>query len=235
MHTGGLVAKIDEHLNGLWYWLVNGCTWRALPDCFGNWFTVFQYFNRLSHAGFFDWLHERLILGADEEVVYPDSTHAKVHQHANGGRGHEDKAVGPSRGGLNTKIHAVSDALMRLAAKIRLTPGNVSDHTIAPALTGALRDCAVVEDKGYDSRKNRSALRAQGCEPCIPSRRNTKAPEPYDQKLYRSRHCIENFFQRIKVYRRVATRYEKTCRMDLAAILLAVSATYEKFGLWNPL
>lgn len=168
-------------------------------------------------------------------MAYPDSTHTKVHQHANGGRGQKAEAIGSSRGGLNTKIHAVSDALLRLAAKIRLTPGNVSDHTVAPELTGELSDCAVVEDKGYDSRKNRAALRAQGCEPCIPSRRTTKNPEPYDEQLYRSRHCIENFFQRIKVFRRVATRYEKTCRMYLAAILIAVSATYEKFNLWNPL
>jgi transposase len=205
-----------------------------LPDCFGNWFTVFAYFNRLSHAGFFDWLHERLILGADEEAVFADSTHTKVHQHANGATERAAQAVGTSRGGLNTKIHAVSDALMRLAAKIRLTPGNVSDFTAAPELTGELRDCAVVEDKGYDSRQNRDTLRAQGCEPCIPSRSHNKAPEPYDNHLYRSRHCIENFFQRIKVFRRVATRYEKTCRMYLAAILLAVSATYEQFGLWEP-
>ena len=235
MPTGGRKSALDTHLNGLWYLLLNGCAWRALPDDFGSWFTVYQYFNRLSLGGFFDWLHEQLLLGKDAEVVCEDSTHCKVHQHANGAKDRAGEAVGRSRGGLNTKIHAVCDALLRLAAKLVLTGGHVSDHTAAPALTATLHDCAVLGDKGYDSRKHRAELRRRGCEPCIPSRRNTRAPEPYDESLYRARHCIENLFQRIKVFRRVATRYEKTKRMFLALLLCCVAATYEKYQLWGPM
>lgn len=235
MQTGGRRASLDEPLNALWYLLVNGCSWRALPDEFGPWFTVFQYFNRLSRGGFFDWLHERLIPGNHAEVVFVDSTHSKAHQHSRGVLDRARAAVGSSRGGLNTKIHAACDALLRLATKIVLTAGNVSDHTAAPELTGSLRDCAVVEDKGYDSKKNRDQLRSQGCEPCIPSRKNRKNPEPYDELLYRSRHCIGNLFQRLKVFRRVATRFEKTSRMFLAMVLISLSATYEKFNLWSPM
>jgi len=235
VHTGGRRATLDEHLNALWYLARNGCAWRALPAEFGNWFTIFQYFNRLSTDGFFDWLHDRLLLGAHEEVAFVDSTHCKVHQHANGAKDRAAEAVGTSRGGLNTKIHAACDALLRLCTPMVLTPGNVSDYTAAPEVSGGLRDCAVVEDKVYDSKENRRRLRAQGCEPCIPSRKNTKEPEPYDEHLYRSRHCIENLFQRIKAFRRVATRYEKTKRMFLAMLVFSVSATYEQFGLWNPM
>lgn len=235
MPTGGRRANLDEHLNALCYFLRNGGAWRALPGEFGNWFTIFQYFNRLSLAGFFDWLHEKLLLGDEAEVVFEDSTHCKVHQHANGSKDRAAEAVGRSRGGLNTKIHAVCDTLMRLAAKLILTGGNVSDHTAAPELTAELHDCVVGADKGYDSGKHRKDLRSRGCEPCIPSRSNVKDPEPYDEMLYRARHCIENFFQRLKVYRRVATRYEKTARMFLALTLCAVAATYEQFSLWGPM
>jgi transposase len=101
------------------------------------------------------------------------------------------------------------------------------------ALTADLHDCVVTGDKGFDSRQHRNDLRSRGCEPCIPSRKNTKCPEPYDETLYRARHCIENLFQRLKVYRRVATRYEKTSRMFLALVLCSVAATYNQFSLWG--
>lgn len=164
-----------------------------------------------------------------------DSTHCKVHQHANGAKDRHCEAVGTSRGGLNTKVHAACDALLRLCTKIVLTAGNISDFTAAPDVTEALVDCVVVGDKGYDSKRNREQLRSQGCDPCIPSRKNTKVPEQYNENLYKARHCIENLFQRIKVFRRVATRYEKTKRMFLAMIVFSVSAIYERDGLWDPM
>lgn len=135
---------------------------------------MFQFFNRLSLAGFFDFLHERLVCGNEAEAVFFDSTHCKVHQHANGMNGAEDQAIGKSRGGLNTKIHAAADVLGRLAAKLILTPGNVSDHTAAPELTKDLKNTAAVADKGYDKKALREALRSQGCEPCIPCRSHVK-------------------------------------------------------------
>ena len=235
MHTGGRTSALDEHLNALWYMTLNGPAWRALPSLFGKSGTIYQYFNRLSLAGFFEFLEQKLICGNEAEAVFQDSTHHKVHQHANGCGRAEAKAIGKSRGGLNTKLHMVTDVLGRLAGKIILTPGNVSDHTAGPELTETLRDTAAVGDKGYDSKKYRNQLRRQGCEPCIPARSNVKNPDPYDERLYRTRHCIENKFQRIKVFRRVASRYEKTKRMFYMFVIVALSATYEKDNLWPPM
>ncbi len=223
---------MDAHLDALWYVLRNGIAWRALPPQFGKWFTVFQFFNRLSRAGFAGFLEKLQVCAQGAEVHYFDSTHCKVHQHAHGGGSPRKRAVGSSRGGLNTKIHMVVDARGRLTAPFLLTAGNISDHTAAPELTGTLRDSAAVADKGYESKAFRDRLRAQGCEPCIPARSNVKQPEPYDKELYRSRHCIENAFQRIKVFRRVATRYEKTDRMFTLFITVALSAICEKDRLW---
>ena len=215
--------------------MLNGPAWRALPDEFGKWGTIYQFLNRLSLSGFFDFLEKRLVCGNQSEAVFYDSTHHKVHQHANGPQGVEDKAVGTSRGGRNTKVHMVVDAMGRLAARIVLTAGNVSDHKAAPLLTAGLKDTAAVADKGYDSKKHRNQLRSQGCEPCIPSRSHVKKPEPYDKALYRTRHCIENKFQRIKVFRRVVSRYEKTARMFRMFLISSISATYEKDCLWLPM
>lgn len=214
---------------------LNAPAWRALPSEFGKWGTIYQFLNRLSLSGFFDFLEQRLICGNQSEAVFYDSTHHKVHQHANGSKGVEDKAVGTSRGGPNTKVHMAVDALGRLAAKMILTAGNVSDHKAAPELTSSLKDTAAVADKGYDSKKHRNQLRSQGCEPCIPARRNVKKPESYDRILYRTRHCVENKFQRIKVFRRVASRFEKTTRMFRMFLIFSISATYTKDGLWPPM
>lgn len=235
MHTGGRRSDWNEHLNGFWYVLLNGGAWRALPGDFGHWFTVYQFFNRLSHAGFFDFLEGKMICGNEAEAVFYDSTHIKVHQHSNGPGAPEDKAVGKSRGGLNTKLHLAVDILGRLAARLVLTPGNVSDHTAAPELTGELRDVAGVADKGYDSKAHRDQRRNQNCEPCIPARKNVKNPEPYDAELYKSRHAIENKFQRLKVFRRVSARFEKTRRMFFMFVIVAISVTYEKDSLWPPM
>ena len=229
------MPALDEHLNGLWYVLRSGAAWRALPDVFGKWGAIHQYFNRLSHAGFFDWLHEKLVLGSDAEVVFGDSTCCKVHQHASGGQGHKQECIGKTRGGLNTKVHAVCDGLLRLAAKLVITAGNVSDFPAAPQLHASLRNCVVVEDKGFDSKAVRADLRSRGCEPCIPSRKNTRRPEPYNEYLYKARHCIENLFQKMKRFRRIATRYEKTSRMFIAMLLVSVSAIYERNGFLQPM
>ena len=71
--------------------------------------------------------------------------------------------------------------------------------------------------------------------PASRARSNVKNPESYDEVLYKTRHCIENKFQRLKVFRRVANRYEKTKRMFFMFIIVALSATYEKDGLWAPM
>lgn len=119
MHTVGRVAATDEHLNALWYLLRNGCAWRALPSEFGPWPAIHQFFNRLSKEGYFEFLQGQLIVGQDAEAVFMDSTHGKVHQHANGPGSPDDQAIGKSPGGLNSKIHLIVDGLGRLAAPLQ--------------------------------------------------------------------------------------------------------------------
>ena len=171
-----------------------------------------------------------MIIGDTSEAVFIDSTHCKVHQHSNGPGTPGEQAIGKSRGGLNTKIHMVVDVMGRLAAAMEITPGNTSDIAVAPDLLENLEDVAVAGDKGYDSRELRDTLRAQDCEPCIPARKNVKNPEPYDAALYRTRHVVENVFQRLKIYKRVASRFEKTKRMFFAFVCVVMAAIYRRNG-----
>jgi transposase len=83
----------------------------------------------------------------------------------------------------------------------------------------------LIADKGYDSDDFREALKARGTEPCIPPRRNRKAPRDYDKALYRKRHKIENLFAKLKDWRRIATRYDR-CAHAFSAICIAAAVAF---------
>ena len=197
-----------------------------MPSEFGPWPAIHQFFNRLSKDDYFEFLEDELISAHAAEAVFMDSTHCKVHQHSNGPGSPEDQAIGKSRGGLNTKIHLLVDVLGRLAAPIEVTSGNVSDITVAPVLLEDVEDTAVVGDKGYDANHLRHFLAARGTVAVIPSTTTRKAAIPHDAARYKLRNVIERTFCRIKDFRGIATRYDKTARNFLAAVCLVSAITY---------
>jgi transposase len=102
-----------------------------------------------------------------------------------------------------------------------LAGGEVSDYQPAPQLLEGKFGRWVIADRGYDGDRIISLIEEQGSEPVIPPRRNRHAARAYDREIYKQRHEIEFFFNRIKQYRRVATRYGKTARNYLAMIHIA--------------
>jgi len=79
----------------------------------------------------------------------------------------------------------------------------------------------VIADKGYDSRVVVEVITARGGEAVIPSRKNRIEQRDYDRDRYKDRNLVERFWNRMKHYRRVATRYEKTARNFLAFVQVA--------------
>jgi transposase len=67
----------------------------------------------------------------------------------------------------------------------------------------------------------RKRLEEKGCIPVIPPKSNRKNPSDYDKDVYKSRHLMENFFAKLKQYRAIATRYDKTSQNFLGAIYMA--------------
>lgn len=103
-----------------------------------------------------------------------------------------------------------------------VTPGHDSDVAQAPALLDGLGAVgAVVADKGYDADWLVAQIEATRAEAVIPPRRNRLQPRSYDTNLYADRNKVERLFSRLKQYRRVATRYEKTARNYLAFVHVA--------------
>ncbi len=120
---------------------------------------------------------------------------------------------------MSTKIHALVDARGN-PVRWRLTAGQVADITQAAVLLQGLQAQAVLGDRGYDADALLDALRAQGAAAVIPSKRNRLVQRDFDRHLYRDRNLIERFFNRIKQFRRIATRYEKLPRNDLSFLNL---------------
>ncbi|MFE8647284.1 IS5 family transposase [Sphingomonas sp. NCPPB 2930] len=138
-----------------------------------------------------------------------------------GGGGPHTQAIGRSRGGLSTKIHATVDALGNPTG-FHLTPGQAHDLEGADALLADTPAQTVIADKAYDAQARLVApLLERGKSVVIPSRATNKHPREHDRHLYKARHLIENFFARLKQYRAIATRYDKTARNFLGAIHLA--------------
>ena len=131
----------------------------------------------------------------------------------------EDQAIGRSRGGLTTKIHAVVDALGNPVA-LTLTPGQAADITQAEPLLDEVGPEAVIADKGYDSDALVETLEERGITPVIPPKANRKEPRETDFALYCERNLIERFFNKLKQYRGIATRYDKLANTFLAGVML---------------
>lgn len=135
-------------------------------------------------------------------------------------RGAEAQCIGRSRGGLTTKVHAIVDALGN-PVHVHVTPGNVADVSEASRLIDAARGENFIADKGYDADFVVAQAAAKGMKVVIPPKSNRKNPRPTDFHRYKERHLVENFFCKLKHFRRVATRYEKTALNFLGFLLLA--------------
>lgn len=104
---------------------------------------------------------------------------------------------------------------------VHLTPGNVHDVSEAPILIEHSKGKNFIGDKGYDSNAVLEAVEKKGMTAVIPSKANRTIQRAIDRHLYKERHLVENFFCKIKRYRRVATRYEKIAANFLGFVLFA--------------
>lgn len=123
---------------------------------------------------------------------------------------------------MSSKIHAAVDALGN-PVRLIVTPGQASEYGQAAHLLEGFEADYVLADKGYDSDQFVAAVVASGATAVIPSRRNRKEPREYDRELYKERNLVERFFQKLKQFRRIATRYEKLKRNYQAMLDLACS------------
>jgi len=121
---------------------------------------------------------------------------------------------------LTTKIHALVDALGN-PLRVQVTPAQWADSAQALPLLTEFTVQAVIADKAYDTNNILHALISQDIQAVIPPKTNRIDQRQYDENLYKDRNKVERFFNLLKGYRRIATRYDKTASSFLAFIHLA--------------
>ena len=110
--------------------------------------------------------------------------------------------------------------------RVRLTAGQRPEATQAHALVEGLAAGWVIADTAFDSDPFRARLAEQGTGAVIPANRSRSKPIAHDEPLYKERHLVECFIGKIKRFRRIATRYEKTARNFLAMIHIACAMVW---------
>ena len=210
--------KLRRFLEAVFYITKSGSQWRMLPCHYGNWRTVHKRFKRWNEKEIWKNLMENFI-EADLEYVMIDSTIIRANACAAGYeiKGNVQEALGRSKGGFTTKIHALVDALGN-PLKFILTVGQRNDITQAEKLTKGFTDTIIIGDKGYDSDRFVRVMKDQGNDVVIPPRSNRKYPREYDEHLYEDRNLVERFFSKIKWYRRIASRFDKCAKTFLGFI-----------------
>lgn len=133
-----------------------------------------------------------------------------------------DQALGRSRGGLTTKIHALVEGLGHVA-RWQLTAGQMADITQAAGLLEGIGTQTVAADKAYDADALIGLITRNGAEAVIPPRANRLLQRPYNVHLYKHRNLIERWFCRVKHFRRIATRYDKLASRYSAFIAIVAA------------
>jgi transposase len=130
-------------------------------------------------------------------------------------RGTSAQGLGRSRGGFSSKLHASTDGLGN-PLRLRVTGGERHDITQAVALVEGYAAEAVLADKAYDANSFIEWLAQRDIEIVIPPRKHRKQGREYDEHRYGERHLVECFFNKLKRFRRIFTRYDKLLRNYLS-------------------
>lgn len=211
------IDRLRNFIEAVCYMSRSGCSWRLLPTDYGNWRTIHKRFKSWSKRAVWQKLFEFAQKDPDMELIMIDSTIVRAHACAAGyGWDSQSKeSLGRSKGGFTTKIHTLVDAL-GLPLRFILTPGQRNDITQAKPLCKGIYDAMVNGDKAYDCDDFVESLLNQRCTPNIPPRSNRKRPRSYDAYIYKERHQIECFFGKIKHFRRIFSRYDKSAHSYLS-------------------
>ncbi|MFC4173394.1 IS5 family transposase [Microvirga sp. GCM10011540] len=215
----------------------NGAKWRSVPVELGPWWRAAQTFIRWARLG----VWERLLNLVQERgiqlgMTFLDGTSVRAHQKAAGARRKggsqaqrdDREALGRSRGGYGTKACVIADGLGRAIA-FRIAPGQAHELPDAIPLLDSLPDVPawVVADRGYSSHSFREHIWSIGAKPAIPAKSN-EAPVACPDWIYNNRNVVERLWARLKEWRAVATRYEKTASSFMGILCLAAALDWLK-------
>ncbi|YCI06467.1 IS5 family transposase (plasmid) [Ensifer sp. D2-11] len=191
--------------------------------------TLYNRFIRWSRVGVIRPYLRSMSRGGAKALAHYDRHHtpeSTSHGCEPAQKGGVPRRIGRTKGGLNSKLHAVCDGAGKPIILL-LSEGQMSDHEGARLILKALPSATcLIADRGHDSNWFREALADKDIEPCIPPTKNRKVPIAYDKALYRQRHKVENMFAKLKDWRRIAMRYDRHAHTFFSAICIAATMIF---------
>ncbi|MEO1969744.1 MAG: IS5 family transposase [Sphingomonadaceae bacterium] len=225
------MPRVDDRrvLSGIVHALKSGGRWGDCPEhVYGPKKTLYNRFRHWAERGAWERIFAQLagVDGAPDRL-FLDSSCIEVHRTAGGAKGGGlAHGIGITKGGRNTKLHAVCDEKGRPHVLL-LTPGNTHDAKVARLAINAMPPSGyLAADKGYDSNALRSWLIERGTTPVIPAKSNRKVRIKHDRQIYRQRNGVERMFCRFKDWRRVATRFDRNIKTFMASSAIAAFVTW---------
>ena len=189
----GRPAKCDNRsaMNGILWIARGGAPWRELPERYGLWQTVYSRFRKWKEMGVFEAIFQALSIDAILRTFLSTQPPARYTKVPMVGKKAEDKAVGMSRGGRNTKIHTLVDGLGNPLA-FMLSSGADLDSTHAVPLLRQINieGSNILGDKAYGAKAIREYITSQNASYTIPPRESSDTPWPVDWYTYKERHLI---------------------------------------------
>ena len=202
-------AADRNFVNAVVWMARTGSPWRDLDPYFGPWKRIYNRFRRWAYRGW--WLDIFRSSPVSEGLgSILDASIVRAHQDSAGARdGPANNAIGRSRGGFSTKLHAVV-AMDGKPIEVRVTAGQTHEATLAEELLDFVHGSACLADGGYDADRILQAASDRGLKALIPSGTRRTKKRRMNRALYKLRYRVEIFFHNLKRYRRIATRYDKT-------------------------
>ena len=226
-------------INGILWVLRTGAPWEELPRRYGKHKTVSSRYYRWCKSGVWDRVFAELQAQAESDgnldwtLHFVDSTIIRAHQHAAGAKGSdaESEALGRSQGGFSTKLNVRAEGSGKPMTFV-LQPGQRHESLAFEPLMeqGAVKSPSrgrprrrprrVCGDKAYSNRRIRRWLRRHDIRVTIPRKRDERRRGQFDKALYKLRARVEQLINRLKQFRRIATRYEKRAENYLGMVTL---------------
>jgi len=221
--------RIRIFMEAVFWKLRTGAPWRDLPTEFGSYSTIFNKFNRWSKIGIWHKLFLKMRGELDNEWNFIDSTIVKAHQHSVNSSDKKIECIGKAVCGNSSKIHMIADSHGNPIEFI-LSEGQVHDSRIGNQLIEISNAENLIADRAYSNKKIREKLLDKKIQAIIPKKKNSidKSNEGFDKHLYKIRHLIENLFSRLKQFRSIATRYDKSKNNFASMIYMGCSIIWGK-------
>ena len=222
-------CKTRKFLEAVYHIMKTGGQWVELPKYYGGYKSVHRRFICWAKKNIWGQMLEHFAHDCDRESFMIDASVIRAHACAGGYQKNsgEEQALGRSKGGFTTKIHALVDAL-GLPVKFILTPGQSSEVKQAPELIKGLTGSNILGDKGFDSDDLIRQIISQDCVPVIPPRCHRIIQREVDYCLYKERHLIECFFSKVKQFRRVFSRFDKMAKAYMGFLAFASAIIWLK-------